>query len=277
MTDDATSPHSLAGAIAVVTGAAQGLGLGIAEQLAHDGATVIIADLQTEKAQREADQLGVSASYLDITDSSGVTAFFERIVREHGKLDILVNNAGLGQTVTPIVELSDAEWARVLDVTLTGTFYCCRAAGGIMERQESGCIVNVASINGQNPAALVAAYNVAKAGVISLTKTLALELAAYGVRVNAVSPGPVYTEFNKTVMAQRCQSLNITEEEMIERIRAAIPLGRWGEPVDIARGVAFLCSPAASWMTGEVLRVSGGMEGVSAAPPKRDISDEEDN
>ena len=211
----------------------------------------------------------VCASYLDITDSREVTAFFERIAREHGRLDILVNNAGLGQTVTPVVQLSDAEWARVLDVTLTGTFYCCRAAGGIMERQESGCIVNVASINGQNPAALVAAYNVAKAGVISLTKTLALELAAYGVRVNAVSPGPVYTEFNKTVMAQRCQSLNITEEEMIERIRAAIPLGRWGEPVDIARGVAFLCSPAASWMTGEVLKVSGGMEGVSAAPPKR--------
>ena len=138
-----------------------------------------------------------------------------------------------------------------------------------MERQGSGCIVNIASINGQNPAALVAAYNVAKAGVISLTKTLALELAAYGVRVNAVSPGPVYTEFNKTVMAQRCQTLNLTEDQMIERIRGAIPLGRWGQPADIARSVAFLCSPAASWITGEVLRVSGGLEGVSAAPPKR--------
>lgn len=138
-----------------------------------------------------------------------------------------------------------------------------------MEKQESGCIVNVASINGQNPAALVAAYNVAKAGVISLTRTLAVELAAYGVRVNAVSPGPVYTEFNRQNMAQRCQSLNISEEEMIERIRGAIPLGRWGEPIDIAQAVAFLCSPQASWITGEVLRVSGGMEGVSAAPPKR--------
>ena len=156
-----------------------------------------------------------------------------------------------------------------MNTTLTGTFYCCRAAGAIMERQESGCIVNVASINGQNPAALVAAYNVAKAGVISLSKTLSLELAAYGVRVNAVSPGPVYTEFNKTVMAQRCQSLNITEDQMIERVRGAIPLGRWGETLDIAQTVAFLCSPAASWITGEVLRVSGGLEGVSAAPPKR--------
>ena len=138
-----------------------------------------------------------------------------------------------------------------------------------MERQERGSIVNLASINGQKPAALMAAYNVAKAGVINLTQTMALELAAYGVRVNAVCPGPVYTDFNRTVMAQRCESLGITETEMIERVRNAIPLGRWGEPIDIAGAVAFLCGPDSSWMTGEIVRVSGGLEGVSAAPPKR--------
>src|SRR5439155_25768100 len=103
----------------------------------------------------------------------------------------------------------------------------------------------------------------------SLTRTLALELAAYGVRVNAVSPGPVYTEFNKTVMAQRCRTQNLTEEQMVERIRTSIPLGRWGEASDIASAVAFLCGKEAAWITGEVLRVSGGLEGVSAAPPKR--------
>ena len=274
MNDNDISPYSLNGLVAVVTGAAQGLGLEIASQLAHNGATVIIADVQLEKAratagQLRANSLKVQAAYLDITDSRGVTSFFEQAAGEHGRLDILVNNAGVGQNVTPIVELSDQEWARVLKVTLTGTFYCCRAAGAIMERQESGSIVNIASVNGQNPAALVAAYNVAKAGVISLTRTMALELAAYGVRVNSVSPGPVYTEFNRKGMAQRCQTLNITEDEMIERVRGAIPLGRWGEPVDIAQGVVFLCSPAASWITGEVLRVSGGLEGVSATPPKR--------
>ena len=156
-----------------------------------------------------------------------------------------------------------------MEATLTGAFYCCRAAARIMERREAGAIVNVSSINGQNPAALAAAYNVAKAGVISLTRTLALELAAYGVRVNAVCPGPVYTEFNKRVMAQRRESLGIDEDEMIERVRAAIPLGRWGEPEDIARTVAFLCSPDSAWITGEILRVSGGLEGVSATPPKR--------
>ncbi|MCH8884896.1 MAG: SDR family oxidoreductase [SAR324 cluster bacterium] len=274
MSADTTAAYSLDGSLAAVTGAAQGLGLAMVEQLARSGAQVIIADLQLEKAREEAERLRsrnllVSAAQLDVTDSAAVSAFFKALVGEHKHLDILVNNAGVGQQVTPIVELSDEEWDRVMAATLTGAFYCSRTVGGIMEEQESGCIVNVSSINGLNPAALVAAYNVAKAGIISLTQTLALELAAYGVRVNAICPGPVYTEFNRRNMAQRCQSLNITEEEMIERIRAAIPLGRWGEPVDIAQTVAFLCSPAASWITGEVFRVSGGLAGVSATPPRR--------
>ena len=274
MSVNASSAHRLDGLIGVVTGAAQGLGLAMVEQLARAGATVIIGDVQVEKARAAAGQLqaqglNVKCAHCDVSDSAGVSAFFNELVSEHGRLDILVNNAGVGQTVAPIVELSDQEWARVLNVTLDGTFYCCRAAAPIMEEQESGCIVNISSVNGQNPAALVAAYNVAKAGVISLTRTLAMELAAYGVRVNAVCPGPVYTEFNRRNMAQRCRSLNITEDQMIERIRSAIPLGRWGEPTDIAQAVAFLCSPAASWVTGETIRVSGGLEGVSATPPKR--------
>jgi 3-oxoacyl-[acyl-carrier protein] reductase len=264
----------LHGQVAVVTGAAQGLGLGIAETLARRGAAVILADVQHGKAAMAVETLArqgltAEAVELNIADSGRVTHCFQEITDARGRLDILVNNAGVGQNVAPIVELSDDEWQGVLGITLTGTFYCCRAGARIMERQGAGAIVNIASINGQNPAALVAAYNVAKAGVISLTRTLALELAAYGVRVNAVSPGPVYTEFNRTVMAQRGRSLNLGEEQMIERIRASIPLGRWGEAADIADAVAFLCGPEARWITGEVLRVSGGLEGVSAAPPKR--------
>ncbi|MCY3556130.1 MAG: SDR family NAD(P)-dependent oxidoreductase [Gemmatimonadetes bacterium] len=268
-------PHRIDGRIAVVTGAAQGLGLGISERLARNGATVVMADLQREKVEEEAgslENLGLSVlpAYVDVSDSASVNACFDAVSEAHGRLDILVNNAGVGQQVAPIVELGDGEWDRVLRVTLTGTFYGCRAAGRIMEGQGSGAIVNISSINGQNPAALVAAYNAAKEGVISLTRTLALELAAYGVRVNAVCPGPVYTAFNRSNMAQRGKTLGLSEEEMIERIRSAIPLGRWGEPEDIANGVAFLCSPAAGWITGEILRVSGGMEGVAAVPGRRD-------
>ena len=268
---------NLLGKVAVVTGAAQGLGLGIAEELARQGARVVIADRQVKKADEAAASLtgkglNVGAGSLDISDSRAVDDFFSSVADTHGRLDVLVNNAGIGQKVTPVVELSDDEWDKVIGITLTGTFYCCRAAGHLMETQSSGCIVNVASINGQNPAALVAAYNVAKAGVISLTRTLALELAAYGVRVNAVCPGPVYTEFNRTVMAQRCESLGITEEQMVERVTGAIPLGHWGEAADIAKVVAFLCGPESSWMTGDIVRVSGGLEGVSAAPPKRNLT-----
>ena len=268
------SNDNLTGMNAIVTGAAQGLGLAVAQELAQRGANVLIADVQLDKAQAAADSLleqGLSASahQVDIAQSASVDRLIDDTAKGTGRLDILVNNAGVGQNVSAISELSDVEWNRVINITLTGTFHCCRAAARVMERQESGCIVNIASINGQNPAALVAAYNVAKAGVISLTKTLAMELAAYGVRVNAVSPGPVYTDFNRRVMAQRCKSLNLTEDQMIERIRGSIPLGRWGEATDIANMVAFLCTARASWITGEVLRVSGGLEGVAAAPPKR--------
>ena len=274
MTTTDSFPRDLVGQVALVTGAAQGLGLGIATTLARRGAHVTIGDLQQEKAGGAAERLraaglAVDAVGLDVADSASVDRAIGGIAEANKRLDILVNNAGVGQKVTPVVQLADEEWHRVLGVTLTGTFYCCRAAARIMERREAGAIVNIASINGHNPAALVAAYNVAKAGVISLTRSLALELAAYGIRVNAVSPGPVYTDFNKSVMAQRGQSLSLTEEQMVERVRAAIPLGRWGEAEDIANAVAFLCSPQAAWITGEILRVSGGLEGVAAAPLKR--------
>jgi 3-oxoacyl-[acyl-carrier protein] reductase len=273
MTESFSYPADLKGQIALVTGAAQGLGQGMAEVLARRGAFVFIGDLQKERAEEtiqawRKEGLNGAAVGVNIGDSSSVQACFEQIIASQRRLDILVNNAGVGQNVASVATLTDQEWQRVINVTLTGTFYCCRAAAKIMQNQESGAIVNIASINGHNPAALVAAYNVAKAGVISLTRSLALELAAYGVRVNAVSPGPVYTEFNRTVMAQRGQSLNLGEEQMIERVKNAIPLGRWGEAQDIANAVAFLCSPQASWITGEILRVSGGLEGVSAAPPK---------
>ena len=142
MSDPETSVYRLDGLVAVVTGAAQGLGLGIARRLGQLGARVVMADLQVEKVQRAAKELSdhgvqvLSARHLDITDSSQVATFFQDVVDQHGRLDALVNNAGLGQDVAAVVDLSDEQWDRVIRVTLTGTFYCCRTAGGIMERQE---------------------------------------------------------------------------------------------------------------------------------------------
>lgn len=229
----------LSGTSALVTGASGGIGGAIARALHERGAEVVISGTRRDALENLAGELGdrVHVITADLADAASVDGLAGQAeAAADGGIDILVNNAGVGQMVTPVVELGDGEWDRVIGVTLTGTFYCCRAAGRIMERQESGAIVNISSINGQNPAALVAAYNAAKEGVISLTRTLALELAAYGVRVNAVCPGPVYTEFNRSNMAQRSKTLGLTEEELIERIRSAIPLGRWGEVEDIAQG-----------------------------------------
>ena len=184
-----------------------------------------------------------------------------------GRLDAVIANAGI-EILGPLETMPMADVERVMEVDLLGVWKTVRAT--LPRLTESrGYVLVVSSVSGATPGPFNAAYNAAKAGVISLTRTLALELAAYGVRVNAVCPGPVYTDFNRTVMSERCKSLNLTEAQMVDRIKNSIPLGRWGEAKDIAAAVAFLCSDESSWMTGEVLRVSGGLEGVAAAPPRR--------
>ena len=262
--------------IAIITGAGQGLGQAIAEEMARQHAHVVVAELNDQTGQqtvqRICDQGGSAESYVaDVTSEESIDSLVDQVIKDHHKIDILVNNAGLGQSVVPVIDLPLDEFQRVLQVNLTGTFLCSKKIGRQMALQESGKVVNLSSLNGVSPAALVAAYNVAKAGVISLSQTMALELAPYGVRVNAVAPGPVYTEFNEKVMAQRADILNIDQEEMIERVRTAVPLGRWGKPEDIANTVVFLCSDRASWITGQVFPVTGGLSGVSAAPPKQPI------
>jgi NAD(P)-dependent dehydrogenase (short-subunit alcohol dehydrogenase family) len=210
---------------------------------------------------------------VDVTQEESVRDLVQQVKTRHGRIDVFVNCAGVPPNVVPVIHLASEEWARVLNVNLTAVFFCCWEVGALMVQQEFGKIINIASLNAVSPAALSVSYNVAKAGVVSLTQTLTMELAPFGVNVNAVSPGPVATEFHDTVMPQRAATLGITREAMVERVRASIPLGRWGKPEDIAKAVLFLASDQSEWMTGQNLVVAGGLAGVAAAPPKQLIRD----
>ena len=258
---------TLEGKVAIVTGSGQGIGRAIAHRLARDGASLLVADLNADSATQVAGEIEARggqalAVATDVSLPESVTEMVEKAMAHFGRLDILVNNAGIGQNIMPAVDLSLEEWNKVMAVNLTGTLLCsCEAARHFIE-QRSGKIVNISSINGLSPAVNCIAYNVSKAGVISLTKSLAKELAPYTVNVNAVCPGPVYTDFNRKVMGQRAARRGIGEQEMIENVRAMVPLGRWVETEDIASGVAFLVSDDASYITGDVLTVAGGLGGV---------------
>lgn len=259
--------------VAVVTGGAQGIGLGVSEALAAAGCHVLIADYNQSKLSEAGPKLrGLGRSceelQVDVTQEESVRSMVRSVKARHGRIDILVCSAGVAANVVPSVRLSTQEWDRVLNVNLLGVFLCCREVASLMIEQESGRIVNIASLNSVSPAALTLVYNVAKAGVVSLTQTFAVELAPFGIRVNAVSPGPTETVFHDTVMPQRAATLGITREQMVEKVRAAIPLGRWGKPADIAKAVLFLASDQSDWITGQNLIVAGGLAGVAAVPPK---------
>jgi 3-oxoacyl-[acyl-carrier protein] reductase len=265
---------SLAGRVAIVTGGGQGIGEAIAARISGEGASVVIADLNLESATRTAEIIERAggqalARATDVSDPHSVALMVRETVAKFGDLDILVNNAGIGQNIMPAVDLSVEEWNRVMAVNLTGTLLCSQEAAKHFMEKESGRILNISSINGLSPAPLCIAYNVSKAGVISLTRTMAYELAPYHITVNAVCPGPVYTDFNRKVMSQRAALLGIDEAEMVDKVAATIPLGRWVEPEDVAKAVVFLVSDESSHITGEVLSVSGGLSAVSGVVPKK--------
>ena len=262
----------LSNQVAVVTGAAQGLGRAIAETLAARGAAVIIADLQREKAEAVAAALASGGRDRRRRPALGrdVDRRGGRAVRG-GRRDTRAaghpreqRRAG-GRNVAPIVELRDEEWEQVLKVKPGRhvSSVAARRRGSWNDRSPVASSTWRRSTARIRPRPVRRLQTWQKAGVISLTRSLALELAAYGVRVQRhLSPVPVYTDFNRKVMAQRSETLGISEEEMIERIRQAIPLGRWGEPEDIAFGVASLCdSETRPGWTGEILRISGGNGG----------------
>jgi 3-oxoacyl-[acyl-carrier protein] reductase len=245
----------LTGRVAVVTGGSRGIGRAIAVALGGAGAKVVINYTANEAAANDAAAAVAAVGgaavtrRFDVSDSAAVDAAMKDIIATEGGLHILVNNAGIAVN-TLVLGAKDADWKRALDVNLTGTFNCCRAAiRALMKAKETGRIVNITSITGETGSAGQAPYVAAKAGVIGLTKTLAREYASRGVTVNAVSPGYIDTDMTAS---------ELPEARRVELLKT-IPLGRVGKPEDVAAAVAYLASPAAAYVTGQVLRVNGGL------------------
>jgi 3-oxoacyl-[acyl-carrier protein] reductase len=242
----------LADKVAIITGSGSGIGREMAERFATEGARVVVADVNAERATAVAAGLATRGSVaqavtVDVTNPGQVEALIQDTLRHFGQLDILVNNAGVGLN-KPFLTTTLEEWDRVVRVNLTGTFLCAQAAAREMVRQGSGTIINVASISGQRGGQGRAAYGAAKAGVILLTKVMAVELAARGIHVNAIAPGPVDTEQSRHT---HTASTRLAYHERI-------PAGRYGERAEIVAAALFLASEESSFVAGHVLNVDGG-------------------
>ena len=242
----------LAGKVVVVTASAgTGIGFATARRCAEEGATVVLSDHHERRLGESAAELGSLsgaeplAVVCDVTKEDAVQALYQRVVDEHGHIDVAVNNAGLGGTAN-IVEMTDEQWSSVLDVTLTGTFRCTRAALTHMIPRGSGVIVNNASVIGWRAQAGQAHYAAAKAGVMALTRCSAIEAAPHGIRVNAVSPS----------LAMHPFLAKVTTDELLDELTEREAFGRAAEPWEVANVIVFLASDYASYMTGEVVSVS---------------------
>jgi len=244
--------HGLLEGLTVIVTAAAGTGIGqaTARRCQEEGAAVVLSDAHERRLREAADSLGGSgprplAVPCDVTVEQDVQRLFDVALSEHGRVDVVVNNAGLGGTAE-LVDMTDEQWSKVLDVTLTGTFRCTRAALRAMRAQRSGVVVNNASVLGWRAQPGQAHYAAAKAGVMALTRCAAMEAADFGVRVNAVAPS----------LAMHPHLARVTTEELLGQLAAREAFGRPAEPWEVANVIVFLASPYSSYMTGEVVSVS---------------------
>ena len=242
----------LDGKIAIVTGAARGIGRTIAEALAREGADLALCDCQVEwmndtVAAVQALGRKAWAGAADVGNGAAVDAFVSQALAHYGRIDILVNNAGITRDKL-LVRMSDEDWDQVIRINLTGAFLFSRAVARPMMKQRAGCMVNIASIIGLIGNAGQCNYAASKAGLIAMSKSMAKELAGRGIRVNAVAPGFIVSKMTDAL-----------SEDVRNQMMAAIPAGRFGTAEDVARSVVFLASEDAAYVTGQVLSVNGGM------------------
>ena len=238
--------------VAIITGGARGIGKEIALKVAREGASVVIADINTQElaqAEKEIRSCGVQALTftVDVTNSSQVEEMVNKTLDKYKKIDILINNAGITSDAL-LVRMSEEAWDKVLAVNLKGTFNCTKAVSKVMIRQKSGKILSIASIIGLIGNVGQANYAASKAGIIGLTKSIAKELAPRGINVNAIAPGFIQTEMTKAL-----------PEQIKSKMLQAIPLKKFGQPSDVANLAVFLVSERASYITGQVICIDGGM------------------
>ena len=231
--------------VLVTAAAGTGIGSATAKRCLEEGARVMISDAHERRLGETAGELGVPSVVCNVTDEPQVQAMFDAAVAELGGLDVLVNNAGLGGTAN-VVDMTDEQWMRVLDVTLNGTFRCTRAALRLLQPQGSGVIVNNASVLGWRAQAGQSHYAAAKAGVMALTRCAALEAAEFNVRVNAVAPS----------LAMHANLAKVTTDEVLDALTSREAFGRAAEPWEVANVIVFLASDYSSYMTGEIVSVS---------------------
>lgn len=252
---------------AFVTGAARGLGEGVAGRLARDGWSVLLFDQDpsvVETAERLATEVGAPAGQLvgiagSVAEEDAVEAAVQQAVERFGGLDLVVANAGVGGAEVDLIDLDPADFDHTVSVNLRGVYLTCRAGGRVLREARRGSIVTISSIFGWEPYPRAAAYSATKAGVMALTHALSLELAPYGVRANSIAPGYMATEMQWEGLRSRAAHRGITFDEEVADVRRLVPLGRHGTGEEVGAAVAFLASEDASYITGHTLGVTGGV------------------
>lgn len=244
------------GKVALITGAAAGMGLATAQAFAEAGAAVVLADYKQDAVEEAARKL-VAAGHkalavpCDVSNDAQVAAMVDRTVTEFGRLDAAFNNAGVMAQIAPVADSTREDWDRVIDINLRGVWSCMKHELRQMERQGSGAIVNNASVGALTGNPGIASYIASKHGVVGLTRTAALEYVKQGIRVNAVNPGLIDTQIARDVVAGN--------EEAYAELETNVPMGRAGRPEEIASAVLWLCGPGASYVVGQAITVDGGL------------------